>query len=85
MHIAQLINHPTGPNARNRRRTEEKAKVVASVWEEEFSIPCRTGYFAWAAFEEQDEVHQGDLKEKDEFILFFKNRPIGKMASAARN
>ena len=33
-------------------------------------------------FEEQDELHQDDLKEKDEFIRFFKIVQ-GKIASAA--
>ena len=40
--------------------------------------------FCIRRFELQDEVHQDDLKEKDEFILFFKI-VLGKIASAAGN
>ena len=40
--------------------------------------------FCTGRFELKDELHQEDLKEKDEFILFFKIA-LGKIASAARN
>ena len=38
---------PTGHEDRRRMKTEEKAKVVASVWGERiYSIPCRASCFA---------------------------------------
>ena len=55
---------------RRRIRTEEKAKVVAAVLHWMILI------IGW--------LYQDDLKEKDEFILFFKI-VIGKIASAAKN
>ena len=62
--------------------TEENA---AAAWgDRSYSIPCRTSCFALGRFEEQDELHQDDLKERDEFILFFKI-VLGKIACAARN
>ena len=46
------------------------------------SLPRKS--FALGLFAEWDELHQDDLKEKDEFIIFFKI-VLGKIASAARN
>ena len=74
--------------------TEEKANVVAALWETDFiDTPCRACYFAPGRLEEQDELYQDDMKyrmnctlqyeEKDEFILFF-NFSWCKIASAAR-
>ena len=40
--------------------------------------------FCTRRFALQDELHQDDLKDKDEFILFFKI-VLGKTASATRN
>ena len=44
------------------RHAEEKAKVIAVVWGTD-SVHCRANYFAPG----------GDLKERAEFILFFKS------------
>ena len=56
-------------------KTEEKAKVVASVWGVRFySIPCHASCFALddLNYRMNHELHQDDLKEEDEFIIFFK-------------
>ena len=54
---------------RQRIKTEEKAKVVAAVGRQNLFIPCHASCFALGQFELKDELHQDDLKEKDEFIL----------------
>ena len=58
-------------NHRRRIKIEEKAKYVGSVWGGRiYSIPYRASCFELhGRFELQDELHQDDLKEKDEFIL----------------
>ena len=38
----RLENGPDTPYCRRRIKTEEKAKVVASVWGKIYSIPCNT-------------------------------------------
>ena len=56
---------------RIRIKTEEKAKVVASVWGEEFiQILAALAILYWTIWIIKDELHQDDLKEKDEFILY---------------
>ena len=66
---------------RRRIKTKEKAKVVASVWGEEFikflAAPAFLHWTIWII------GCQDDLKEKDEIILLFKI-VIGKTASATK-
>ena len=73
---------------RRRIKTEEKAKVVASVWGKNLFNCCHASYFAYDDLNYRvymwNKGHKDDLKAKDEFILFFKI-VIGKTASAARN
>ena len=75
-------------STRHRRRikTDEKEKVVGSVWGGSiYSIPCRATWFYTGWFE----LYIGwsaswdDLKEKDKFILFFKFVPVQNSYSAA--
>ena len=73
-------------NSTRRIKTEEKAKVVASVWEEEIIqviAPLRVAVLHWTILI-IGRLHLDDLKENDEFILFFKI-VLGKIASTARN
>ena len=52
---------------RRRIKIEKKAMVVAAVWGTEifqFLADCRASYFALGLFEEQDELHQDDLKKR---------------------
>ena len=65
------------------RKTEEKAKVVTSDWGEEFLAALAVLPRTILNNRNWDELHQDDLKEKDEFILFFTIVP-GKIASLAR-
>ena len=71
------------PSHRRRIRTEEKAKVVASVWEEEF-IQFLATLAVLPMTILNNRMHQDDLKEKDEFNLFIKIILV-KTASTARN
>ena len=49
--------------------TEEKAKVVAAVWETEFiQIPGGASYFAQRRVEELDEMDKDDLKKRQNSI-----------------
>ena len=49
---------------RRRIKTEEKAKVVAAVCgTEKYSISCRASFFALGRFEEDNSLHQDDLKK----------------------
>ena len=49
-------------------KTEEKAKVVAAVWGIEFiqflAVPCSYCAMCTIGFEEEDELHQDDLKKR---------------------
>ena len=70
-----------------RIKTEEKAKVVSSVWGRQNLFNSSSHYcscFAWDDFEWKDELHQDGMEEKDEFILLSKIVP-DKIPSAARN
>ena len=68
---------------RRRIKKEEKAKVVTSVWLEEcIQFLAALAVLHYDDFEELNCTD--DLKEKDDFILFFKFI-LGKTASVARN
>ena len=74
---------------RRRIKKEEKAKVVTSVWLEEcIQFLAALAVLHYDDFEElnctDDLKEKHDLKEKDDFILFFKFI-LGKTASVARN
>ena len=71
---------------RRRIYTEEKAKVVAFVWGEEFIYFLAALYCSYFALDDWNYRMNctGKLKQKDEFILFFKIVP-GKIDSAAKN
>ena len=71
------ISNPCRSQQKDQDR--RKDKVVASLIN---SLPRLL--FCSGQFELQDELHQENLKEKHEFILFFKI-VLGKIASAARN
>ena len=59
--------------------------MVASLWGEEFiQFLALLAFALTGRFELQDELHQENLKEMDEFILFFKII-LGKIASTPRN
>ena len=72
---------------RKRIKTEEKAKVLASVWGIEYiiySIPCRSLAVMHRTIWTIGWIAPGWFERKDEFILFFKI-VLGKIANAARN
>ena len=69
---------------RRRIKTEAKAKVVASFLREEFIQFLAALAILLGRFELWDELHHDDLKEKDEFISFFKS-VLGKIASTTQN
>ena len=70
---------------RRRIKTAEKAKVVASVRGEEFiQYLTALAVLHKTILNNSDELHQDDLKQKDELTLLF-NIVLGKIASAARN
>ena len=68
---------------KRRIKTDEKAKVVASVLGEEY-IKFLAALCSCFALDDlnyrMNELHQDDLKEEDKFILFF-NIVLGKIAS----
>ena len=49
---------PKATQYRRRMETEVKAKVVASVWGQIYSIPCPSNCFASVVFKEKDEFNQ---------------------------
>ena len=74
---SKLLFSFTRSRSRSRPKTGRLRKPDLN--RKEGQVPCRA-----SCFEEQDELHPDDLKEKDEFILFFKISQ-GKIASATRN
>ena len=70
--------HYTEEEERFRTQTKEE-KVVFRVGGT-YSIPCHASCFALddLIYHLQNELHQEDLKQKDEFILFFKSSQHGK-------
>ena len=69
-----------------RIKTEEEAKVVASVWGEEFIQLLAALMYCFAQDDFNYRIKCTRMVErKDEFILFFKSSKSKYVASAARN
>ena len=74
-----------GLDHKRRIKTEEKAKVVVSVWGEEFiQFLATTAILPRTILNNRMNCTKDDLKEKDESILFLEI-VLGKTASGVRN
>ena len=74
-------NRPQNKDKDRRKRKGHRFCLGGRI----YSIPCLASCFALGDLNDMyDELRQDDLKEKDEFILFFKI-VLGKIARVARN